>query len=60
MVQNKLFNGALLEADANLIASFLLIYDPVHTYRDVTHPPKQITNTKGKIILVKDGMLDYG
>ncbi|KAF8817204.1 hypothetical protein BYT27DRAFT_7127050 [Phlegmacium glaucopus] len=26
---------------------------------DVSNPPKQITNTKGQIILVKDGMLDF-
>jgi len=28
--------------------------------RDVSRPPKQITNTKASIILVKGGLLDFG
>ena len=28
--------------------------------RDVTNPPKQITNTEAKIILVTNGLLDFG
>ena len=35
------------------------MYDPF-IYRNVTYPPKEITNKKGKIILVKNGMLDLG
>ena len=35
------------------------MYDPF-IFRDVSSPPKQITNTKGQIILVKNGMLDFG
>ena len=33
------------------------MYDPF-IYRNVTHPPKEITNKLGKIILVKNGLLD--
>lgn len=29
-------------------------------HRDVSHPPKQITNTKASIILVKERRLDFG
>ena len=45
------------ESRLSFITSFLLIYDPVHIYRNVTNPPKQITNREGKIILVKNGIL---
>jgi hypothetical protein len=35
------------------------MYDPF-IYRNVTHPPKEITNEKGMIVLVNNGLLDLG
>ena len=63
VVQAKLLNGGCLafEADANPDFSgffFLYLLTTWSVHRDVSSPPKQITNKTGKIILVKNGLLD--
>lgn len=42
-------------ASADLNAHLTLPY-----FRDITHPPKQITNIYGTIVLAKGGLMDYG
>ena len=63
VVQSKLLNGEFLRM--RILFFLLLPFYSWHThdpfiYRDVSSPPKQITNKEGQIILVKNGRLDLG
>jgi hypothetical protein len=37
-----------------------MVANLICTCRNVTNPPKQITNNKGEIILSNNGVLDFG
>ena len=66
----SIFQNECMTADANpTIHSFSHLAvlshvagtgtDPLCNCRDVSHPPKQITNTKARIVLAKGGSLDF-